>query len=76
MFRSENSNVAKHLTDLTELDMEMAFEEDCLGLVIVLEALTLFNFDGPRTRPAKEPEFLRIIYQIDELKVPETGKVP
>ena len=44
--------------------------------MMALEELTLFVSAEPRTRCAKEPEFLKIIYQVDEIKVPESVKIP
>ncbi|KAF2230826.1 aspartyl-tRNA synthetase [Viridothelium virens] len=76
IFRAENSNTARHLTEFTGLDMEMAFEEDYHEVMTVLEELMLHIFNGLRTRYAKETELVRSIYHVDEFKLPEAGKVP
>jgi aspartyl-tRNA synthetase len=76
IFRAENSNTARHLTEFTGLDLEMAFEEDYHEVVTLLEELMLYIFNGLRTRYQKETELVRSIYHVDEFKLPEAGKVP
>ena len=76
IFRAENSNTARHLTEFTGLDMEMAFEEDYHEVMSVLEDLMLYIFNGLRTRYAKETELIRSIYQVEEFKLPQAGQVP
>ncbi|KAI9688974.1 MAG: hypothetical protein M1822_000711 [Bathelium mastoideum] len=76
IFRAENSNTARHLTEFTGLDMEMAFEEHYHEVMTVLEELMLFIFNGLRTRYAKQTELVRSIYQVEEFKLPEAGSVP
>ncbi|OQN96605.1 hypothetical protein B0A48_17035 [Cryoendolithus antarcticus] len=76
IFRSENSNTARHLTEFTGLDMEMAFEEDYHEVVSLLEELILSICEGLRTRYKKETDLVRSIYHVEEFKLPEAGKVP
>ncbi|GAB7356019.1 hypothetical protein MBLNU459_g6640t1 [Dothideomycetes sp. NU459] len=76
IFRAENSNTARHLTEFTGLDMEMAFEEDYHEVVEVLERLMLHIFNGLRTRYKRETDLVRSIYSVEEFKLPEAGKVP
>lgn len=76
IFRAENSNTARHLTEFTGLDMEMAFEEDYHEVVGLLEELMLYIFNGLRTRYGRETDLVRSIYQVEEFKLPEAGKVP
>lgn len=76
IFRAENSNTARHLTEFTGLDMEMAFEEDYHEVVTMLEELMLHIFNGLRTRYKKETDHVRTVYQVEEFKLPEAGKVP
>lgn len=76
IFRAENSNTARHLTEFTGLDMEMAFEEDYHEVVGLLEELMLYIFNGLRTRYSRETDLVRSIYQVEEFKLPEAGKVP
>lgn len=76
IFRAENSNTARHLTEFTGLDMEMAFEEDYHEVVGLLEELMLYICNGLRTRYSRETDLVRSIYQVEEFKLPEAGKVP
>ncbi|KAM0717905.1 hypothetical protein Q7P37_006237 [Cladosporium fusiforme] len=76
IFRAENSNTARHLTEFTGLDMEMAFEEDYHEVVGLLEELMLYIFNGLRTRYGRETDLVRSIYQVEEFKLPEAGNVP
>ena len=76
IFRAENSNTARHLTEFTGLDLEMAFEEDYHEVMKVLEELMFHIFNGLRTRYSKETELVRSIYQVEDFKLPEAGKVP
>jgi len=76
IFRAENSNTARHLTEFTGLDMEMAFEEDYHEVVGLLEELMLYIFNGLRTRYGRETDLVRSIYSVEEFKLPEAGKVP
>jgi nondiscriminating aspartyl-tRNA synthetase len=76
VFRAENSNTARHLTEFTGLDLEMAFEEDYHEVVEVLENLMLYIFKGLRTKYKRETDLVRSIYHVDEFKLPEAGNVP
>jgi len=76
IFRAENSNTARHLTEFTGLDLEMAFEEHYHEVVGLLEELMLYIFNGLRTRYARETELVRKTYHVEEFKLPEAGKVP
>ncbi|KAI4734155.1 aspartyl-tRNA synthetase [Aureobasidium sp. EXF-12298] len=76
VFRAENSNTARHLTEFTGLDLEMAFEENYHEVVEVLENLMLYIFNGLRTKYKRETDLVRSIYHVEEFKLPEAGKVP
>lgn len=76
VFRAENSNTIRHLTEFSGLDMEMAFEEHYHEVVSVLEDLMLHIFNGLRERYAKETEIVQRTYQVEPFKLPESGKVP
>ena len=43
VFRAENSNTARHLTEFTGLDLEQEFFEDYHEVVGVLEAFACFS---------------------------------
>ncbi|KAI7477475.1 aspartyl-tRNA synthetase [Hortaea werneckii] len=78
VFRAENSNTARHLTEFTGLDMEMELmdETDYHEVVGLLENLMLHIFKGLRSRYSKETDLVRSIYHVEEFKLPEAGKVP
>lgn len=76
VFRAENTNTARHLTEFTGLDMEMEIFEDYHEVVDVLERLMLFIFNGLSTRYAKETELVRNVYTVEPFKLPEAGKIP
>ncbi|KAF2724668.1 putative aspartyl-tRNA synthetase Dps1 [Polychaeton citri CBS 116435] len=76
VFRAENSNTARHLTEFTGLDMEMAFEEDYHEVISLLEELMLHIFDGLKTQYKTETDLVRTVYNVPEFKLPEAGKVP
>ncbi|KAI9697482.1 MAG: hypothetical protein M1820_007817 [Bogoriella megaspora] len=76
VFRAENSNTARHLTEFTGLDMEMVFEEDYHEVMTVLEELMLFIFNGLKTRYSRETELVRSVYHVDEFRLPEAGNIP
>ena len=76
IFRAENSNTARHMTEFTGLDLEMAFEDDYHEVMTLLEGLMLHIFKGLRTRYGKETDLVRSIYGVEEFKLPEEGKVP
>jgi aspartyl-tRNA synthetase len=76
VFRAENSNTARHLTEFTGLDLEMEFQENYHEVMGVLEDLMLFIFRELNARYKKETDLVRGVYHIDEFKLPESGKVP
>jgi aspartyl/asparaginyl-tRNA synthetase len=76
VFRAENSNTARHLTEFVGLDLEMEFQEDYHEVMSVLEDLMLFIFGELNARYKKETELVRGVYHIDDFKLPESGKVP
>ncbi|KAF2482174.1 hypothetical protein BDY17DRAFT_300443 [Neohortaea acidophila] len=76
IFRAENSNTARHLTEFIGLDLEMAFKEDYHEVVTLLEELMLHIFNGLRTRYSKETDLVRSIYHVEDFKLPAAGAVP
>jgi aspartyl-tRNA synthetase len=76
VFRAENSNTARHLTEFTGLDLEMEFQENYHEVMGVLEDLMLFIFKELNARYKKETDLVRSAYHVDEFKLPESGKVP
>ena len=76
IFRAENSNTARHLTEFTGLDMEMAFEEDYHEVVTLLEELMLYIFNGLKARYKRETDLVRSIYHVEDFALPAAGSVP
>ncbi|KAF2803131.1 aspartyl-tRNA synthetase [Mytilinidion resinicola] len=76
VFRAENSNTARHLTEFTGLDMEMEFQENYHEVMGMLEDLMLFIFKELNSRYKKETDLVRSVYHVEEFKLPESGKVP
>ncbi|KAK0256656.1 hypothetical protein LTS09_008357 [Friedmanniomyces endolithicus] len=76
VFRAENSNTARHLTEFTGLDMEMEFEENYHEVVSLLEELMLFIFNGLKERYKRETDLVRSIYHVEDFKLPSAGSVP
>ncbi|KAJ9630938.1 hypothetical protein H2203_001466 [Taxawa tesnikishii (nom. ined.)] len=76
VFRAENSNTARHLTEFTGLDLEMEFKTNYHEVVKVLEDLMLYIFKGLRERYSRETELVRSIYNVEDFKLPESGEVP
>ncbi|KAI9217829.1 hypothetical protein BC828DRAFT_400042 [Blastocladiella britannica] len=56
VFRAENSNSHRHMTEFTGLDMEMSFNEHYHEVLDVLGELFTFIFEGLESRYTKELE--------------------
>jgi aspartyl-tRNA synthetase len=76
VFRAENSNTARHLTEFTGLDLEMEFQENYHEVMGLLEDLMLFIFKELNIQYKKETELVRSAYHVEDFKLPESGKVP
>jgi aspartyl-tRNA synthetase len=73
VFRAENSQTHRHMTEFTGLDMEMAFNEHYHEVMEVLADMLVNVFKGLRTLFAKEIAIVRDQYPIEEFKFPEKG---
>lgn len=76
VFRAENSNTARHLTEFTGLDLEMEIQEHYHEAMNTLSELMLFIFKELNARYKKETDLVRSVYHVEEFKLPESGKVP
>jgi aspartyl/asparaginyl-tRNA synthetase len=76
VFRAENSNTARHLTEFTGLDMEIEILDDYHEVVDMLERLMLFIFNGLAEKYAKETELVRNVYAVEPFKLPQAGSIP
>lgn len=75
VFRAENSNTHRHMTEFTGLDLEMAIEEHYDEVVEVLADLFVFIFTELKQRYSKEIETVRKQYPVEEFKLPKDGKI-
>ncbi|KAJ1969963.1 aspartate--tRNA ligase dps1 [Dispira parvispora] len=73
VFRAEDSNTHRHMTEYIGLDMEMAFEEHYHEVMELLGKLFVFIFDGLNQRFSKEIETVCRQYPFKPLQyLPET----
>ncbi|CAN6674559.1 hypothetical protein TRVA0_056S00782 [Trichomonascus vanleenenianus] len=75
VFRAENSNTHRHMTEFTGLDMEMAFEEHYDEVVDTLVDMFNFIFSELPKRFGREIELVRKQYPCEEFKLPKNGKM-
>ncbi|EDO16185.1 hypothetical protein Kpol_1026p33, partial [Vanderwaltozyma polyspora DSM 70294] len=75
VFRAENSNTHRHMTEFTGLDLEMTFEENYHEVMDTLSELFVFIFGELNKRFAKEIETVRKQYPVEEFKLPKDGKM-
>jgi aspartyl/asparaginyl-tRNA synthetase len=71
VFRAEDSNTHRHLTEFTGLDLEMAFEESYYEVVDVIDGMLLHIFNGLKTKFANEIETIRRQFPADTFVFPE-----
>ncbi|EHK25831.1 uncharacterized protein TRIVIDRAFT_85534 [Trichoderma virens Gv29-8] len=74
VFRAENSNTPRHMTEFTGLDMEMEIRKDYHEVLSMLEGVLLHIFRGIEKHCAAEVELIRSVYPSQELLLPEPGK--
>lgn len=75
VFRAENSNTHRHMTEFVGLDLEMTFEEHYHEVVDLLADLFVFIFSELKTRYASEIATVRRQFPVEEFKLPEDGKM-
>lgn len=75
VFRAENSNTHRHMTEFTGLDLEMAFEEHYDEVLDVLSELFVFIFTELKSRYSKEIALVRKQYPVEDFKLPKDGKM-
>ncbi len=71
VFRAEDSNTHRHMTEFTGLDLEMAFDEHYHEVVDVLDGLFTFIFRELPKRYRKEIDAVKRQYPCDEFLLPE-----
>jgi len=70
VFRAEDSNTNRHMTEFTGLDLEMAFKEHYHEVVDLLNQLFMFIFSELPKRYSKEIATVRRQYPCEEFLVP------
>ncbi|CAI5756148.1 unnamed protein product [Candida verbasci] len=75
VFRAENSNTHRHMTEFIGLDLEMAFEEHYDEVLDVLDELFMFIFVELKKRFSKEISTVRKQFPVEEFKIPKDGKM-
>ncbi|GAP82842.1 putative aspartyl-tRNA synthetase [Rosellinia necatrix] len=74
VFRAENSNTPRHMTEFTGLDLEMEITHTYLEVVSTLEGVLMHIFRGLQERCADEIEIVRSVYPSEPFLLPEPGK--
>ncbi|KAK5635764.1 hypothetical protein RRF57_011476 [Xylaria bambusicola] len=74
VFRAENSNTPRHMTEFTGLDLEMEIEDTYEEVRDMIEATLIYIFRGLKERCKNEIEYIRTIYPSEEFLLPEPGK--
>ncbi|KAM7217348.1 hypothetical protein V8F06_007291 [Rhypophila decipiens] len=75
VFRAENSNTPRHMTEFTGLDLEMEIRKDYHEVFDVLEGVLLHIFSRIKERCAEQIETVRSVYPSEDFLLPENGKV-
>lgn len=75
VFRAENSNTHRHMTEFMGMDLEMAFEEHYHEVLDNLADLFVYIFSELKSRYAKEIATVRRQYPMEEFKLPKDGKM-
>ena len=68
VFRAEDSNTHRHMTEFIGLDLEMAIEEHYHEVMELLDGLFLHMFRGLKQKYAKEIETVRKQFPADEFQ--------
>src|ERR1700722_4713898 len=68
VFRAEDSNTHRHMTEFIGLDLEMAIEEHYHEVMELLDDLFKHIFSGLRSQYKKEIEVVRKQFPADEFK--------
>ncbi|PWN47902.1 aspartyl-tRNA synthetase [Violaceomyces palustris] len=71
VFRAEDSNTNRHMTEFTGLDLEMAFDEHYHEVVDMLDGLFTFIFTELPKRYKKEIDAVKKQFPVEEFLLPE-----
>lgn len=70
VFRAENSNTSRHLTEYTSLDLEMEFQFDYFEVLYFIRDLMLYILHGLQTRYKEQTEYARKRYPAEPFQIP------
>lgn len=73
VFRAENSNTHRHLTEFVGLDMEMAFHKHYSEVLDMIDSMFVHIFENIKTHYAKELEVIQQQYPFEPI-VYKTGE--
>lgn len=71
VFRAENSNTHRHLTEYVSLDLEMAIETDYYEAMTVIDHLLKTILKGVYERNRKEIEIIKTHFPHEDLEIPD-----
>ncbi|KAJ2988067.1 hypothetical protein NUW58_g4172 [Xylaria curta] len=74
VFRAENSNTPRHMTEFTGLDLEMEITHSYTEVLHTLEGVLLHILRTVQERCADEIETVRAVYPSEKILLPEPGK--
>ncbi|PMD16795.1 aspartyl-tRNA synthetase-like protein [Hyaloscypha hepaticicola] len=74
VFRAENSNTPRHMTEFIGLDLEMEIQKHYNEVLYMLEGVLLYIFRGLAERCREEIDLIRSVYPSEEFQLPEPGK--
>jgi aspartyl/asparaginyl-tRNA synthetase len=73
VFRAENSNTSRHLTEYTSLDLEMEFENDYQDVLHFIRDLMFNILQGLQERYQKQTERVRKEYKTEPFLLPASS---
>ncbi|KAH8802891.1 aspartyl-tRNA synthetase-like protein [Xylogone sp. PMI_703] len=76
IFRAENSNTPRHMTEFIGLDLEMEIDDHYHEVLNMLRDLFLYIFKGLKENYSEEIELVRSVYPSEEFLLPEDHSVP
>ncbi|KAI6377344.1 hypothetical protein MCOR25_002598 [Pyricularia grisea] len=74
VFRAENSNTPRHMTEFTGLDMEMVIKWHYHEVRDMLEGVFLYIFRELKKQCAEQIETVRSVFPAEDFALPEPGK--
>eukprot|EP01100_Stratorugosa_tubuloviscum_P000456 TRINITY_DN1101_c0_g1_i1.p1 TRINITY_DN1101_c0_g1~~TRINITY_DN1101_c0_g1_i1.p1 ORF type:complete len:576 (-),score=299.67 TRINITY_DN1101_c0_g1_i1:139-1866(-) len=73
VFRAENANTHRHLTEFVGLDLEMSFNEHYHEVLEVIDSMFIYIWDGLKERFAEELAIIKRQYPFEDLVYTKPG---